>query len=245
MGGVRRPTWKQYLPFLGLNVVVSATTIWLVLTVFGRSDNLPAPAPTPTFDVAARLESAIPTATPTLPPSPTPHTYTVQPGDTLGAIAAKLEIPIENLLAANGMSNPDTLAAGQALIIPSLDDPPPATAQPSGGVVITATPEGLPQVVIRGAYERDDLEVEFVYLENEGGVAVMAGWTLDDGQSNTFTFPGFTLYRGGGVNVYTRAGNNSVINLYWGMDQPLWTPGSVITLRDDQGEIHSTFRVPD
>ena len=232
------------MPFLLLNVVVSAATIYLVLTFFDRGDSLPEPIPTPTFDVSSRLESALPTPSPTVPPSPTPVTYTVQPGDTLGAISAKLDIPIENLMAANGLSNPDTLSAGQVLTLPSSDAPLPPTPKPAG-VVITATPEGLPQVVIRGAYERENLEEEFIYLENVGGVAVMAGWSLYDGVGNTFTFPGFTLYRGGGVNVYTRAGNNSVINLYWGMDEPLWTSGKVITLLDDQGQVHATFRVPE
>ena len=244
MGSVRRPTWRQFVPFLLINVVVSAATILVVLAVFDGGDSLPAPVATPTFDVASRLESAIPTPSATVPPSPTPVTYTVQPGDTLGAISAKLDIPIENLMAANGLSNPDSLSAGQVLTLPSSDDPLPPTPE-APGVVITATPEGLPQVVIRGAYERENLEEEFVYLENVGGVAVMAGWSLYDGEGNTFTFPGFTLYRGGGVNVYSRAGNNSVINLYWGMDEPLWMPGKVITLLDEKGETHSTFRVPE
>ena len=224
--------------------MVSAATVLIVINLFGPGDSLPEPVPTPTFDVARRLESALPTPSPTVPPSPTPVTYTVQPGDTLGAIAAKLDIPIENLMAANGLSNPDTLSAGQVLSLPSSDAPLPPTPEPPG-VVITATPEGLPQVVIRGAYERENLEEEFVYLENTGGVAVMAGWSLYDGEGNTFTFPGFTLYRGGGVNVYTRAGSNSVINLYWGMDKPLWTSGKVITLLDQEGQVHATFRVPE
>lgn len=244
VGSVRRPTWRQFLPFLLLNVVVSAAVVLLVLFVFDRGDVLPSSVPTPTFDVARRLESAKPTPAPTVPPSPTPVTYTVQPGDTLGAISAKLDIPIENLMAANGLANPDALSAGQVLTLPSSDDPPLPTPQPPG-VIITATPEGLPQVIIRGAYEREDLEQEFVYLENIGGVAVMAGWSLYDGEGNTFTFPGFTLYRGGGVNVYSRAGNNSVINLYWGMDEPLWVPGKVITLLDNTGKVHSTFGVPE
>ncbi len=241
---MRRPTWRQFLPFLLINVVVSAATVLFVLAIFDGGDALPAPDVTPTFDVASRLESALPTPSPTVPPSPTPVTYTVQPGDTLGAISAKLDIPIENLMAANGLSNPDSLSAGQVLTLPSSDDPLPPTPEPPG-VVITATPEGLPQVVIRGAYERENLEQEFVYLENVGGVATMAGWALYDGEGNTFTFPGFTLYRGGGVNVYSRAGNNSVINLYWGMDEPLWVPGKVITLLNEKGEVHSTFRVPE
>jgi hypothetical protein len=243
MGGVRRATWKQFLPFLALNVLVSTLTILLVLAVWGRGPRLPSLPPTPTFDLTARLASAIPTATATLPPSPTPVTYTVGPGDSLGAIALELDISIESLMAANGLANPDSLAVGQVLVIPVVEGF--ATAVPGAGDrPASPTAEGAPQVLIRGAYERGDLQTEFVYLENLGGVATMLGWTLDDGEGNVFPFPGFTLYNGGGVNVYTRAGTNSVINLYWGFDQPLWTPGKLITLRDAQGASHSQFLVP-
>jgi len=101
MGSVRRATWRQYLPFLGLNVLVSGFTVVLVLAIWDRSPKLPKLPPTPTFDISARLVSAIPTATATLLPSPTPVTYTVRPGDSLGAIAAELDIPMENLMAAS------------------------------------------------------------------------------------------------------------------------------------------------
>lgn len=243
MGSVRRTSWKSYLPFLLLNVVVSAITVMLVLAVWGGGDQLPTPEPTSTLDVAARLEQAIPTATATLPPSPTPVTYTVKAGDTLGAIAVQLEVPIENLMAANGLTNPDALSAGQVLIVPSLDSTPFPTEAPPG-VEVTVTPQGGPNVVIRGAYQTGILESEFVYLENLGGVASMAGWTLEDGQGNVFTFPSFTLYNGGGVNIYTRSGTDSVINLFWGLDRPLWESGKVVSLRDDSGKVHATFRVP-
>ncbi len=243
MGGVRRATWKQFLPFLALNVLVSTLTILLVLAVWGRGPKLPSLPPTPTFDLTARLASAIPTATATLPPSPTPVTYTVGPGDSLGAIALELDISMESLMAANGLANPDALAVGQVLVIPQVEGSTTAVPE-TGDRPASPTVEGAPQVVIRGAYERGDLQTEFVYLENLGGVATMLGWTLDDGEGNVFSFPSFTLYNGGGVNVYTRAGTNSVINLYWGFDQPLWTPGKHITLRDGQGASHSQFLVP-
>ena len=241
MGGVRRATWKQFLPFLALNVLVSTLTILLVLAVWGRGPKLPSLPPTPTFDLTARLASAIPTAT--LPPSPTPVTYTVGPGDSLGAIALELNISMESLMAANGLANPDALAVGQVLVIPQVEGSATAVPEP-GDRSASPTAEGAPQVVIRGAYERGDLQTEFVYLENLGGVATMLGWTLDDGEGSVFSFPSFTLYNGGGVNVYTRAGTNSVINLYWGFDQPLWTQGKHITLRDGQGASHSQFLVP-
>lgn len=248
MGSVRRATWKGYLPFLALNVVISAVTVILVLALWGGSEPEPVTPPTPTFDVAARVASAVPTSTATIPPSPTPVTYTVEPGDTLGAIAAELNLPVEALMAANGLTNPDTLTSGQVLLIPSIesDSQPAQTEQPETQATKTPDPsEQDPQVMIQGAYERGELEREFVYLENLGGVAMMRGWTLDDGEGHRYEFPSFTLYNGGGVNIYTREGIDSVINLFWGMDRPLWEAGKVITLRDAEGEVHATFQLPE
>jgi murein DD-endopeptidase MepM/ murein hydrolase activator NlpD len=47
--------------------------------------------------------------------------YIVQPGDTLSSIAARFNIAVEDLMNANGISNPNLLAAGQQLIIPGLE----------------------------------------------------------------------------------------------------------------------------
>ena len=54
-------------------------------------------------------------------PTPTPAgLYVVQPGDTLGGIAQEFGTTVEELLAANGMTDPKALQAGQTLLIPSL-----------------------------------------------------------------------------------------------------------------------------
>jgi murein DD-endopeptidase MepM/ murein hydrolase activator NlpD len=44
--------------------------------------------------------------------------YVVQPGDTLGAISDRFDVPIEQLAAANGLANADVIWVGQELIIP-------------------------------------------------------------------------------------------------------------------------------
>jgi len=48
--------------------------------------------------------------------------YIVQSGDTLSLIASRFNIALEDLMNANGISNPDLLSAGQELIIPGLED---------------------------------------------------------------------------------------------------------------------------
>jgi len=61
--------------------------------------------------------------------------------------------------------------------------------------------------------------------------------------SAAFVFPALNLYHGA-VRVYTRAGDATAIDLFWGLDQSLWSPGSTITLRDAAGTIKSTFTIP-
>ena len=56
-----------------------------------------------------------------LVPSPTPAgLYVVQQGDTLGGLAEDFGTTVEDLMAANGLTDPNAIQAGQTLIIPSL-----------------------------------------------------------------------------------------------------------------------------
>ncbi|MBM3126767.1 MAG: LysM peptidoglycan-binding domain-containing protein, partial [Chloroflexi bacterium] len=47
--------------------------------------------------------------------------YIVQPGDSLSSIAARFDVTVNELMRANGITDPNTLAADQQLIIPGLD----------------------------------------------------------------------------------------------------------------------------
>ena len=47
--------------------------------------------------------------------------YIVQLGDSLSSIAARFSVSLNDLMAANGISDPNQLAAGQQLIIPGLE----------------------------------------------------------------------------------------------------------------------------
>lgn len=47
-------------------------------------------------------------------------TYIVQPGDSLSGIAARFNVSLNDLMSANNLSDPNTLSAGAALLIPGL-----------------------------------------------------------------------------------------------------------------------------
>ena len=247
MGSVRRATWRQYLLYLGDNVLVSAITVLIVLNLWDRRSPPELVTPTATVDVIAHVASAVPTLTPTKPPSPTPSTYTVRAGDTISNIAEEFDISMEELMAANRLQDPNELSVGQVLIIPEVEG---AAATPAASETrypeASSTPAAAAaqQVVINGIVGAGDLETESVRLLNTGNEVSMAGWTLDDGDGNSFDFPDFTFYSTGAVDVHTKAGTNTTIDLYWGLDQAVWTPGKVIYLRNVSGEQVSSFRVP-
>jgi len=54
-------------------------------------------------------------------PTPTPAgLYTVQQGDTLGGLAEDFGTTVDDLMAANGLTDANAIQAGQTLLIPSL-----------------------------------------------------------------------------------------------------------------------------
>ncbi len=52
-------------------------------------------------------------------PSPTPFTYTIKSGDTLGGIAQKFNVSLDALVAINPNVNPNAMRVGETLKIPS------------------------------------------------------------------------------------------------------------------------------
>jgi aspartate 1-decarboxylase len=162
----------------------------------------------------------------------------------MNEVAAQLGLTVDALMAANGLTDPDTLSAGQVLLVPEVDDQVPSTgSQPTP----TATPPpqdtGDPAVQIRGVSGAGILEAEVVQVLNSGGTANLEGWTLDNGRGSRYVFPAFTLHNGA-VSVHTRSGRDTVIDLYWGMPEAVWTSGTVVTLRDSEGKIQSMFSIP-
>lgn len=249
MGSVRRASWKQYWGFVALNVLVSAATTLLILNLWERRQpklaDVLAAAPA---GLTPRPPTLTSTARPTLEPSATPLTYTVESGDTLMTIAQALGVSPESLMQVNDLENPDDLDVGQILLVPTPKPgaAPSKTPKPRATPLPTVTPRAdsqAPRVEIRGVDGVGNLETEAVRLLNTGGVARMAGWTLDDGRDRVYIFPTFTLHNGA-VSVNTRPGTDTVIDLFWGLNESILTSGTVLTLRDADENVQSTFTIP-
>jgi LysM repeat protein len=228
-------SWKRLTFYLLLNIFVSACTTLTVLFVW---DQFSGPMPRNLLPKALSSLSRPPAETPAVEttgtpaaPQPTPTeafmVYQVESGDTFESIAAEHNVSVEELVAVNGFKSTQPLGAGEVLRIP---------LNPQGSVIIDS---------VIGA---GDLDTEHVLLKHRGeGELALVGWRLEDYQGNVFIFPQFpqlTLFPGGAVNIYTRAGVNSVVELYWGLSQPVWSSGSTVILRDAQNNVRATYAVP-
>jgi LysM repeat protein len=227
--------WKRLIYYLLLNIVVSACTVLAVLFVWDRTHS---PLPGGLFSPLAHQQ---PTAT-TSPPAggslsagpqatPTPVfiAYQVVDGDTFDSIAAAHGISSQELIAVNGFTKDQPLGPGEVLRIPVK-----ANSSQQAGVEI---------VNVIGA---GDLNNERVVLKQSGnGTLLLAGWQLQDGNGDQYTFPVLELTQDGfQVNVYTKSGTDTADSLYWGLSQPVWSSGGTVTLLDPGGTVKATFSVP-
>ncbi len=114
------------------------------------------PTPTATATPAATATDAVPT-TPTTTATPAATEYTVQPGDTLGAIAAQFGLTAEELAAFNDLADPDLIDVGAVLRLPPAGDaepmPSPAASAsaPASGAPAAATTAATPALATPSA----------------------------------------------------------------------------------------------
>jgi LysM repeat protein len=252
---MRARTWAI---FITINVIVSAAVMLMILLIWRQVQTSAPPTPVPTSALSA-TEGAVsaPTAPPAASPTPPgPTLYTVQEGDTLGAIARAYDVSVEDLLVANGLTDPNVLHVGQTLIIPLSPpstptagppaetplEPSPATAPPT--LLPTLTPSGPPLIEISQVLGSSELAAEIVIVRNRGGTTSLEEWTLSDAEGNIFTFPAITLFTDAEVRVHSIAGIPTPSDLYWGRATPAWSGGELATLRDAVGNVVDTYIVP-
>jgi hypothetical protein len=110
---------------------------------------------------------------------------------------------------------------------------PKAIANSSGDIQI---------VSVVGA---DNLGAEVVILRYLGeGQVDLTNWQLKDENGNLFLFPAISLVKEGAVQIHTAAGTNTVVDLFWNMQAPVWKSGETASLYDASGNLIVTYKVP-
>ena len=98
---------------------------------------------------------------------------------------------------------------------------------------------------IRSIVGAGDLEIEYVEIVNQGqNPADLTGWQLVDESGHAFTFPALILNSNGAIKVLSRPGTNTVIELYWQSDSPIWQPGETARLMNTDGELVTSYTIP-
>ncbi len=251
---------RRLVLYLILNAVVSAAVAFGVLWLWDQTHPLlrlpPAAVVAEATQTALPLGlSATPPASATPAPAATPTVYTVQPGDTLGTIAAHFGVTINEIMAANGLTNPNVVSAGQSLIIPVPGSVPPTEAgapsllptNPPQTPLPTATQDPNqppPAVTIREVRGAGVLTDEVVVVANDGGPADLAGWTLRDETGHLYTFPTLKLVKSVTVSLHTASGTDTVTDLFWGQTGAVWAAGKNALLSDASGNLRARYTVP-
>lgn len=116
---------------------------------------------------------------------------------------------------------------------------------PAAAAQSTLPPVGKAVIEIKNVFGVGDLKNEVVVIQRVGdGDLFVSGWELEDEDGNRYTFPDLLLNQGGAVQVYSRAGADTVNELFWGAQKPLWRSGEVVTLVDTQGNARASYSIP-
>lgn len=229
---------RRWLFYLALNVLVSAATMLGVLYWWDRSHQSTAIAVPSLTPLPAGYTTPLATAL----PSRTPRVYVVQSGDTLGKIAEKFGLDVDELAAINNIQDPNVLAPGMQLVIPAgVQTEQPVSSNP------TITPqdgEAFPWPVIDSVLSAGVLGNEAVKIVNPGPNATLTGWRLRAPGGAEYEFKDFSLVAQGAVLIHTAEGIDTSIDLYWDLKEPVWHSGDEVQLLDALGKVHSVFFIP-
>ena len=111
-----------------------------------------------------------------------------------------------------------------------------------GGVIATVIPD---KMIIDSVISAGDVNYERVTIIFVSDVEVsLSGWKLEDADGNSFTFPPISLYPGSSLIINSKAGADTVTELFWGSIDPIWETGEVVYLNDPAGYPQAMYVIP-
>lgn len=114
----------------------------------------------------------------------------------------------------------------------------------------SAAPSPVPgkysgQLRISTIIGRGDVDNEHVLIEFVGDEDIsLASWRLEDEDGNSYRFPALVLHSGGSVQLFSRQGEDGVTQLYWNLDESVWSEGEQASLIDPNGDEQASYTAP-
>jgi Lamin Tail Domain len=121
----------------------------------------------------------------------------------------------------------------------------PLVSQNVSAAQATLDPKAEIPVKIMSVIGAGTLSAEWVVVKYTGDDQInLANWELRDEDKNIFVFPQLILHPNGAVQIHTMSGTNTVIDLYWGENEPVWQSGEEAQLFDPSGNARAKYKVP-
>ena len=182
---------KRLIYFLLINILVSATTTWVVLTIWDRShwnESAVSTTSAPLLVIPTVTQGDVVQVEEIDTPIISMQAYQVSAGETLGEIAFAYDITLEELLELNGLTDPDSIGAGAPIFVPvssqsgSENEDEIAASGGDGNSDGSISPVSGDQVELVAVIGAGDLVSERVQLRGLGDVTLsLAGWRLQEG----------------------------------------------------------------
>lgn len=148
-------------------------------------------------------------------------------------------------------THPSAVSSQTAKLMDPGDPSQPTITDPSDSDLISETETSFEflnedfEVAIRVIVGAGDLNIEYAEIVNKSPGAIdLTGWQLVDEDDRQFIFPALILNSGGAIKVLSRQGENTVIELYWQADEPVWQFGETANLIDATGALIATYSLP-
>ncbi len=106
-------------------------------------------------------------------------------------------------------------------------------------------PVDEPVLEIQSVFLPGDKDYEKISLKNISTEPVdLSGWFLVNQAEEKFIFPSLTLYPNGALEVWTKAGVNTAVELFWNAPKALWKSGEYALLLDSAGQERARYLIP-
>ncbi len=137
--------------------------------------------------------------------------------------------------------------AGNPACTQALPTPPtlPTSTPTLPGGQTNLPPLDQPLVQVQNVFGAGDLQNEVVMLRNvSSGDLELKDWRMIDEQGNAFIFPELILSKDSALQIYSRAGSNNPITLFWGLQSPAWQPQEKVRILDPLGQERASYTLP-
>lgn len=208
---------RRALPFLLLNILISASTVLAILYYWNYRNQarlgelvaiqqpvvpatlVPASAETTLAPLDETAEGEVAgEATPAPTATSVADTYVVQAGDTLDQISRQFGISMQEIMEANGIANPNFINLGQELIIPVNGIIP--TPGPTEPAAASTSDQAPPTPIPTDSLGSGEVVIEIRELTGLGDVAEERIQIVNSG-TRAIDLAGWEL-RGDGSNIY-------------------------------------------